>query len=74
MADITYEITEELGTVGDGNGIWTKELNMISWNNREAVFDLRPWTIDHERMGKGITMSKAEVIALRDLLCSLDLD
>lgn len=74
MAEITYEITEELGTLGEGNGIWTKELNMVSWNNRAPVFDLRPWSIDHERMSKGITMSKEEIIALRDLLNSLELD
>ncbi|QUI21606.1 hypothetical protein HZI73_04550 [Vallitalea pronyensis] len=68
MADIKYDIVEELGVVSESNRGWKKELNRISWNGREAKYDLRDWAPDHEKMGKGITLSHQELIALRELL------
>lgn len=68
MADIKYDIVEELGVVSESNRGWKKELNRISWNGREAKYDLRDWAPDHEKMGKGITLSHEELIALRELL------
>ena len=41
MADIKYDIVEEIGAVSESSTGWTKELNLISWNNREAKYDLR---------------------------------
>lgn len=74
MAEFKYEVTEVLGTLSEtGNG-WSKEINLVSWNDRSPVYDLRTWTADHERMGKGITMTKEEVIQLRNILNSINLD
>ena len=74
MAEFKYEVTETLGTLSEtGNG-WAKELNLVSWSDRAPVYDLRTWTGNHERMGKGITMTKEEIVALRDILNSLNLD
>ena len=68
MADLKYEITEQLGELGEtGNG-WKKELNMVSWNDREPVFDIRTWNADHGRMGKGITLTRDELKTLKDIL------
>lgn len=53
MADIKYDIVEEVGVVSESSTGWTKELNLISWNNREAKYDLRDWAPDHAKMGKG---------------------
>ena len=53
---------------------WNKELNLISWNEREPVYDIRTWSPDHEKMGKGITISIEEAKALRDMLNTLKLD
>ena len=68
MADIKYEITEELGILSKSAKGWTKELNRVSWNDREAKFDLREWAPEHEKMGKGITMTQEEAKTLYELL------
>lgn len=73
MANFTYEVLENLGTISD-KGAWCCELNVISWNHRAPSYDIRKWTDTHERMGKGISLSLSELIALRDLLNDLDLE
>ena len=70
---IKYEIKETKGIISENNKGWTKELNLISWNDREAKFDLRDWAPDHEKMGKGITLTKEEVIKLKELLNNIDI-
>ena len=73
MAELKYEIAEKLGVLGEmGNG-WTKELNLVSWNDREPVYDIRTWNEGHDRMGKGITLSMDEVKELKELLNKLDI-
>ncbi|MDE5616255.1 MAG: hypothetical protein K2I78_00535, partial [Clostridia bacterium] len=41
---------------------------------KEAKYDIREWSPDGEKMGKGVTLSKEEIINLRDLLNKLDLN
>jgi hypothetical protein len=73
MTEIKYEIKENLGTLSANNKGWTKELNLISWNNRDAKYDIRDWAPEHEKMGKGITLSKEELIQLKEILNGMDL-
>ena len=73
MADIKYDIVEEVGVVSESSTGWTKELNLISWNNREAKYDLRDWAPDHAKMGKGITLSIDELRQLKNLLNNMDI-
>lgn len=68
MADIKYEIVKELGVLAEGRNGWTKELNLVSWNDREPKYDLREWSPDHEKMAKGITLSLEEAAELKRLL------
>lgn len=68
MADIKYEIKENIGTLSESAKGWTKELNMISWNGAAAKFDIRDWAPEHEKMGKGITLSQEEAETLYELL------
>lgn len=68
MADIKFEIKEELGVISESAKGWTKELNLISWNGAEAKYDLRDWSPNHEKMGKGITLTADEVQKLYKLL------
>lgn len=68
MADIKFEIKEELGVISESAKGWTKELNLISWNGAEAKYDLRDWSPNHEKMGKGITLTADEVQELYKLL------
>ena len=68
MEKIKYEIIEQLGVLSESEKGWKKELNLISWNDREPKYDLRDWSENHEKMGKGITMSKEEAIRLKEIL------
>jgi len=72
MSDVKYEIFKKLGVLSTAGSGWTKELNLISWNDREPKYDLRDWSADGQKMGKGITLSSEEVSALRKLLNKLD--
>ncbi|HZH58945.1 MAG TPA: PC4/YdbC family ssDNA-binding protein [Metabacillus sp.] len=73
MANIKYQIHQNLGIISEGAKGWKKELNLISWNDREPKYDLRDWDEQHEKMGKGVTLSKDEVIKLRDILNEMEL-
>ena len=73
MADIKYEIIEKIGVLSTSASGWAKELNLISWNDREPKYDLRDWAPGHEKMGKGVTLSKEELLALKELLDTIDL-
>lgn len=73
MAGIKYDIVKELGIISETSSGWYKELNLISWNDREAKYDLRDWAPEHEKMGKGITLSVEELKKLRDLLNNIDI-
>jgi len=71
MADITFEIKETIGVLSKNAKGWTKELNMVSWNGREPKFDIREWSPEHDKMGKGLTFTKEELNALKALLDGL---
>ncbi|HIX49859.1 MAG TPA: hypothetical protein H9851_01050 [Candidatus Borkfalkia faecavium] len=73
MAELKYEVVEKLGVLGETGTGWTKELNLVSWNEREPVYDIRTWNSGHDRMGKGITLSPDEVKCLKDLLNGMDI-
>ncbi|GAB6107995.1 YdbC family protein [Fusibacter bizertensis] len=68
MAEIKYEIIETLGVLSENAKGWKKELNLISWNDREPKYDLREWDPEHEKMGKGITLSLVEIEELKKIL------
>ena len=67
MAGIKYDIEKEIGVISQSSKGWNKELNLVSWNNREAKYDIRDWDEDHQKMGKGITFTKEELINLIDI-------
>lgn len=71
MAAIEYEILETIGVLSTNAKGWQKELNLISWNGRPAKFDLRDWAPNHEKMGKGITLTNEEADALKKLLAEM---
>ena len=73
MAEIKYEITEELGVLSESSRGWTKEINLVSWNDMEPKIDIREWSPEHERMGKGVTLSREEAKLMRDILNKIDL-
>ena len=68
MADFKYDIVEHLGVLSENSKGWTKELNLISWNGAKPKYDLRDWGPEHEKMGKGITLSNEEFEALKEII------
>ena len=73
MSKINYEIVKEIGVLSTSAKGWTKELNLISWNGRAAKYDLRDWAPEHEKMGKGVTLSDDELRALKEILSTMEL-
>ncbi len=72
MPDIKYEIVEKIAVLSTTEKGWSKELNLISWNEREPKYDLRDWNENHDKMGKGITLTKEELIQLKEALNSYE--
>ena len=68
MAEFKFEITKHIGVLSESDKGWTKELNLVSWNDREAKYDIREWSPEHEKMGKGVTLSEEEAATLKKLL------
>lgn len=72
MSEIKYEIVKEIGVLSETAKGWKTELNLVSWNDREPKYDLRTWSENHEKIGKGITLSKEEIAKLKELLENID--
>lgn len=72
MAEIKFEIVKELSVLSEGSKGWTKELNLISWNDREPKYDIRDWSENHEKMGKGVTLTKNEIMKLKEVLSGIE--
>ncbi len=72
MADFSYKIEKEFGVLEETSN-WVKKLALISWNGSSPKYDIRNWSGDGEKMGKGITLTKSELIGLKNLLNSIDL-
>ena len=73
MGEVKFEIQETIGILSESSKGWLKELNLISWNDRDPKYDLRDWSPDHEKMSKGVTLSTEELKKLRNLLNGLEL-
>lgn len=73
MAEIKFEITQNLGVLSENNKGWVKELNLVSWNDRDPKYDIRDWSPEHDKMGKGVTLSRAELAELKILLNKMDI-
>ncbi len=74
MAEIKFEITKKIAIVSEGSKGWKREVNLVSWNDKKAKIDIRDWDEKHEKMGKGITLTKDELKSLKKILDELDFD
>lgn len=66
--EIICEIIKEIAVLGENEKGYTKELNLVSWNGATPKIDIREWHPEHERCGKGITLSEGERRKLMDAL------
>ena len=72
--EIKYTVIEECGTVATRKGDYSLKLRYMQWNDRDPVYDLRPWKIDDtgsEICGKGITLSGEELESLGNLIAEM---
>lgn len=63
-----FEIVKHIGVIDSYQSGWTKEINLVSWNGNDAKYDIREWSPEHDKMSRGITLTKEEVIKLMDIL------
>lgn len=68
-----YNIYKHVGDLSKSNNGWKKELNFISWDNREPVYDIRTWNTEHTQYGKGITITVSQMVILKKLLNQMEL-
>jgi hypothetical protein len=68
MSDFKYEIIEEYGVLSENAKGWRKEFNKISWNGGAPKYDIRDWSPEHEKMGKGVTLTEEELDRIKVLL------
>ena len=72
MAEIKSEVVKEIGILSTSKSNWNREVNIIRWNDGKPKLDIRDWAPEHERAGKGITLSAEEVAVLKELLADYD--
>lgn len=68
VKSLKFEIVRKLGLLSEGGRGWRKELNIVAWNEREPKLDIREWSEDHARMGRGVTMTRDEAGRLYEYL------
>lgn len=70
MGEFKYSIEKEIGVIAEGS--WNKEINFVSFNGAAPKYDIRTWSPDHAKMGKGITLTLDELKELKNILDSLE--
>ena len=66
--EFKYEIINEIGVISESAKGWKKEVNRLSWNGGEPKYDIRQWAPEHEKMGKGISLTEEELRELAKIL------
>lgn len=66
---LKYEIVEKIASISGANG-WDLEVNVISWDDKPAKYDIRRWKREdgEEQMSKGITISSEEWVKLLEII------
>ena len=68
--EFKYEIVEKIAVLSESSKGWTKEFNLVSWNEKDPKYDIREWSPDGTKMGKGITLAPEEAAILKKALNS----
>ena len=66
--EFSYEIIKAIAVLSTSKSGWSKELNLVAWNGKEPKYDIREWSPEHDKMGKGITLSDDEFAKLKEIL------
>lgn len=70
--EVTFWIVANIGVLSKYPTGWSKEVNIVSWNEGPAKLDIRDWDPAHERMSRGLTLSAEEVKRLTEMLTAED--
>lgn len=63
-----FEITRHIATVKTTDTQWTREVNIVKWNDGPARYDIRDWAPDKSKMSKGITLDADDALAIAKIL------
>ena len=63
-----YEITERIAVLSTNSSGWERQLNLISWNDHEPKYDIRPWNEDRTKCGKSITLTDEQLQYLGEII------
>lgn len=66
--NITCTITKEIDVISKNERGYTKEVNLVKWNDSSEKLDIRNWHPNREKSGKGITLTLNEGRMLRKIL------
>ena len=64
---IKYEIIKQIGVLNTYPTGWSKEFNLVRWNDRTEKYDVRDWAPGHDRMSRGVTLHEGELKKLMEL-------
>ena len=68
MAEIQFDLAKHFGVISEAKSGWKTELNLVSWNGRPPKIDIRDWSPSHEKMSKGVTLTREEAQKMSGLL------
>lgn len=71
--EFTYKVIREIAVLSEKTNGWSKQLNLISWNDGDPKYDIRDWGPNREKMGKGVTLTPAELMSLSEALEEIEL-
>lgn len=70
-SDFSFEIKKHIGVISEGTKGWKKELNLVKWGDNSVQLDIRSWDENHEKMSKGICLTREEAVELSKLLAKI---
>ena len=70
--DFHFEIKKHIGVLSTSPKGWNLELNLVQWNDNKPKYDIRSWDPDHQKMGKGVTLTDEELQMLKELLKNVE--
>ena len=65
---VRFDLMERIGVLSRKDNGWTREVNIVAWNDGPGKVDIREWDPDHKRMTKGVTLFEDEAERLTEVL------
>ena len=68
-----FEIVKSIAVLSTDRNGWTKEINLVSFNDAPPKYDIRSWDPEHQKMGKGFALSREEMKEMLDALADIEI-